>query len=233
MSVRRGTGEHINIPERMLCYSGAMPRPRVHDPDTILDAVESMAVASGLAAVTIRAVSTAVGVSNGALYHQFGSRGGLLGRAWVRAGRRFLDLQRKLVDASGGTDAVVAAAQAPALFAEEHPASARLALLFPPEEIAAAGLPDDLADELAALRKQLRALMIELAQSAWGRSDRAAVDTITTCIVDLPTAVLLHRDRLGEPTALRHLRAAVQAVVEIGPGPLIRRSSPDATKGTP
>lgn len=217
---QHGRPDISTITEQMLCYSGGMPRPRVHDPDAVLDAVESMAVTSGLAAVTIRAVSAAVGVSNGALYHQFGSRGGLLGRAWMRAGRRFLDLQRALVDAaSTGTAAIVAAAQAPAVFAEDHPASARLVLLFPPHEIAAVGLPDDLADEVASLQKHLLALMIELAQSAWGRRDRAAVDTVTTCIVDLPTAVLLHRDRLGDPTALRHLRAAVHAVLEIGPSP--------------
>jgi AcrR family transcriptional regulator len=209
-----------------------MPRPRVHDPDTVLDAVESMAVHSGLAAVTIRAVSAAVGVSNGALYHQFGSRGGLLGRAWVRAARRFLDLQRELVDAaSSGIEAIIAAAQAPAVFAEDHPVSARLVLLVPPHEIAGLGLPGDLADELAALQKQLLDLMIELALSAWRRRDRVAVDTVTTCIVDLPTALLLHRDRLGDPTALRHLRAAVQAVLDIGPSPLT--DNPIPTKGAP
>jgi AcrR family transcriptional regulator len=218
--------------EQMLCYGVAMPRPRVHDPDTVLDAVESMAVNAGLAAVTIRAVSAAVGVSNGALYHQFGSHGGLLGRAWVRAARRFLDRQRELVDAaSSGIDAITAAAQAPAAFAEDHPVSARLVLLVPPHEIAGIGLPDDLADELAALQKQLLELMIGLAESAWGRRDRAAVDTVTTCIVDLPTAVLLHRDRLGDPTALRHLRAAVQAVLDVGPSPL--PSSRNPTKGAP
>lgn len=218
--------------EQTLCYCGAMPRPRVHDPDTVLDAVESMAVTSGLSAVTIRAVSAAVGVSNGALYHQFGSRGGLVGRAWVRAARRFLDLQQQLVDAaSSGPDAIAAAAQAPAVFAEDHPASARLVLLFPPHEIAAVGLPDDLADEVASLQKHLLALMIELAQNAWGRRDRAAVDTVTTCIVDLPTALLLQRDRLGDPTALRHLRAAVYAVLEIGPSPSNDNHRP--TKGAP
>src|ERR1700737_1755135 len=62
-----------------------MPRPRVYEPDRVLDAVESLAVASGPAAVTIRAISAAIGVSNGALYHTFGSRSGLMGRAWPDA----------------------------------------------------------------------------------------------------------------------------------------------------
>ncbi len=50
---------------------------------------------SGPAAVTIRAISAAVGVSNGALYHTFGSRSGLMGRAWLRAGRRFLSCAKR------------------------------------------------------------------------------------------------------------------------------------------
>ena len=40
----------------------------------------------GPAAVTIRAISSATGVSNGAVYHTFGSRAGVLARAWLRAG---------------------------------------------------------------------------------------------------------------------------------------------------
>ncbi|MFZ1165505.1 MAG: TetR/AcrR family transcriptional regulator, partial [Mycobacterium sp.] len=40
-----------------------MPRPRVYDPDRVLDAVETLAVASGPAAVTIRAISATVGLS--------------------------------------------------------------------------------------------------------------------------------------------------------------------------
>ena len=76
-----------------------MPRPQVYDRDAILDAAEELAVQRGVKAVTIRAVSERAGISNGAIYHAFGSRGGLAGRAWVRAARRFLALQREAVDA--------------------------------------------------------------------------------------------------------------------------------------
>ncbi|EUA07005.1 bacterial regulatory s, tetR family protein [Mycobacterium xenopi 4042] len=51
-----------------------MPRPRVYDIDRMLDAAESLAAESGPSAVTIRAVAAAAAVSNGALYHTFGSR---------------------------------------------------------------------------------------------------------------------------------------------------------------
>lgn len=201
-----------------------MPRPRVHDPDAVLDAAESLAVAAAPAAVTIRAISSTVGVSNGALYHTFGSRAGLLARAWIRAGRRFLQVQNALVDASlatpgrdAGIEAVVAAADAPAVFAEQHPDSCRLLLTTPREALLEPELPDEIAGEIADLEAQLVQLMIRLARAVWDRKDAAAVDTITICIVDLPTAILLRRDRLHSTNARSQLRAAVRAVLQTEP----------------
>ncbi|WP_301123768.1 TetR/AcrR family transcriptional regulator [Mycolicibacterium fortuitum] len=201
-----------------------MPRPRVYDPDAVLDAAESLAVRSGPASVTIRALSDAVGLSNGALYHSFGSRAGLLGQVWLRAGRRFLALQCELVEqADHGADAISAAAQAPVVFAERHPASARLLLQVSRDQLLSHDLPAELTEQVQELEKQLVDLMIELAMDTWDRRDRAAVDTVTTCIVDLPTAILLHRNRLDDPTARHHLGAAVAAVLAVGPAPSPRR----------
>ena len=201
-----------------------MPRPRVYEPDRVLDAVESLAVGSGPAAVTIRAISAAVGVSNGALYHKFGSRSGLMGRAWLRAGHRFLTVQNTLVDkalAKGGTRAaVVAAADAPVVFAEQYPDSSKLLLTVRRDELLNSHLPDEIATELTDLDRLLVGLMIRLAVGVWDRKDARAVDTITTCIVDLPTAILLRRDRLANATAREHLRASVRAILDVGPPPL-------------
>jgi AcrR family transcriptional regulator len=204
-----------------------MPRPRVYEPDRVLDAVESLAVASGPAAVTIRAISAAVGVSNGALYHTFRSRSGLMGRAWLRAGWRFLTVQNDLVDKALSTTgpqaqvaAVVAAADAPAVFAEQYPDSSKVLLTVSREELLDSDLPDDIAIELGDLDRLLVGLLIRLAVNLWDRKDARAVDTITTCIVDLPTAILLRRDRLANPTAREHLRASVRAVLDVGPPPL-------------
>lgn len=199
-----------------------MPRPRTHDPDTVLDAAESLAVRSGPAAVTTRAVAAATGVSNGAIYHTFGSRAQLLGRTWLRAARRFLDLQTALVDAAldghGDIEAVVAAAQAPATFAERHPDSSRLLLAVRREELLGE-VPEALAAELAATETALVELLVRLSRQLWQRGDRHAVDVMTLCLVDLPTAVLLRRDRLPEPQAREYLRSAVRAVLAVGPPP--------------
>ena len=207
-----------------------MPRPRVYEPDRVLDAVESLVVASGPAAVTIRAISAAIGVSNGALYHTFGSRSGLMGRAWLRAGRRFLAVQNALVDqalsAAGRRDSVVAAADAPVVFAEQYPESSKLLWAVSREELSNSDLPDEIATDLSDLERLLVGLMIRLAANLWDRKDALAVDAITTCVVDLPTAIVLSRNRLGSATARDHLRASVRAVLDVGPPPLEKRKKP-------
>jgi AcrR family transcriptional regulator len=207
-----------------------MPRPRVHDPERILDAAESLAVESGPAAVTIRAISAATGVSNGAVYHSFGSRGALLGRAWLRAGRRFLEAQASLIDhaltSSGpqaAVDAVVAAADTPVVFAEKYPNSSALLWTVRREELLDDDLPDEIAMELKDLDALLIDVMIRLSLRMWDRKDAGAVDTIAMCIVDLPAGIVLKRNRLRSKTARQQLHAAVRAVLEIGPPP--RRGS--------
>ncbi|GAB4586104.1 TetR family transcriptional regulator [Nocardia sp. IFM 10818] len=198
-----------------------MPRPRVHDPDGVLDAAESLAARSGAAAVTIRAVAAATGVSNGAIYHSFPSRADLLGRTWIRAAQRFLEVQQELVQASSdsGADAVVAAADAPAAFAQRFPESSRLLLTVRRGDLLGDELPAPVAAELDQLDRRLLELLKQLARDLWGRKDSRAVDVITTCVVDLPTAILLQRDRLAGPVAREHLRAAVRAVLAVGPPP--------------
>jgi AcrR family transcriptional regulator len=210
-----------------------MPRPRVYEPDRVLDAVESLAVASGPAGVTIRGISAAIGVSNGALYHSYGSRAGLVGHAWLRAGRRFLTVQNALVDEAlsktgpqSAVTAVVAAADAPVVFAEQYPESSKLLWAVSRDELLDSDLPDEIATELSDLDRLLVGLMIRLAANLWDRKDALAVDAITTCIVDLPTAIVLNRHRLGSATAREHLRASVRAVLDVGPPPLAKGKKP-------
>ncbi|MBF6210117.1 TetR family transcriptional regulator [Nocardia puris] len=204
-----------------------MPRPRFHDPEVVLDAAEALAAGGGPGAVTVRAVAAATGASNGALYHTFGSRAGLLGRTWLRAAHRFLAVQTELVDASekdsgvehSGIAAVVAAAEAPSVFAERYPGSSRLLLTLSRDRLLGEDLPGDLATDVAAAERALVALLVRLARRLWGRGDRRAVDVLTLCVVDLPTAILLDRDRLADPDARARLRAAVRAVLAEGPPP--------------
>ncbi|WP_113702203.1 helix-turn-helix domain-containing protein, partial [Nonomuraea lactucae] len=96
-----------------------MPRPRTHDLDRLLDVAERLVAEGGLEPFTVRGLAAASGVSNGAIYHAFGSLPVLLGRMWLRAAGDFLDLQEELARAVRGSGpeaavaAVVAAASAP------------------------------------------------------------------------------------------------------------------------
>jgi AcrR family transcriptional regulator len=190
-----------------------MPRPQVYDRDAMLDAAEELAVEGGVKAVTIRAVSERAGISNGAIYHAFGSRGGLVGRAWVRAARRFLALQRQAVDAEGDPiRAVVAAADAPAVFSEQYPSSARLVLGTSREELIGEA-PPEVQAELCSLDTDFRDLLIRLSIAVWDRKDAASVAVIEDCVVGLPTGLMLRRPMPPTDATRRRLAAAVEAIL--------------------
>ena len=190
-----------------------MPRPQVYDRDAMLDAAEELAVEGGVKAVTIRAVSERAGISNGAIYHAFGSRGGLVGRAWVRAARRFLALQRQAVDAEDDpVRAVVVAADTPAVFSEQYPLSAQLWLRIPREELIGEA-PAEVQAELGALDTELRDLLIRLSIAMWDRKDAASVAVIEDCVVGLPTGLMLRRPMPPTANTRRRLAVAVEAIL--------------------
>ena len=192
-----------------------MPRPQVYDRDAMLDAAEDLAVDGGVKAVTIRAVSDRAGISNGAIYHAFGSRGGLVGRAWVRAARRFLALQRQAVDAEEDpVRAIVVAADAPAVFSEQYPSSARLVLGTSREELIG-DAPPEVQAELGALDMELRDLLIRLSIGMWDRKDAASVAVIEDCVVGLPTGLMLRRPMPPTDATRRRLAAAVEAILSV------------------
>ncbi|MEU4838939.1 TetR/AcrR family transcriptional regulator [Nocardia testacea] len=201
-----------------------MPRPRVHALDPLMDAAERLAIDSGPAAVTVRALSEATSVSNGAIYHAFGSRAGLMGQVWLRAAQRFLALQHQAVDralAAGNShadaiEAVVVAADAPAEFLLQQPASGRFLLTVPRRELLGSSeIPDDIAEQLRQLDQTLTELFVNLSRGVFDRADREAVAVIRDCVVQLPTALLLRGRRNPDPTVRQRLAAAVRAVLAV------------------
>ena len=202
-----------------------MPRPQVYDRDAMLDAAEQLAVEGGVTAVTIRAVSERAGISNGAIYHAFGSRGGLVGRAWVRAVRRFLTLQKQAVDAEADpVRAVIVAADTPAVFSEQYPLSARLWLSIPRDELIG-NAPAEVQSELRALETDLRDMLIRLSIAMFDRKDAAAVAVIEDCIVGLPTGLMLRRPMPPTNDTRRRLAAAVEAILSVKLGEMNARTS--------
>lgn len=205
----------------------------MHDLDQLLDVAEQLVADGGPEGFTVRGLAAASGVSNGAIYHAFGSLPVLLGRLWLRAAGDFLDLQVELVDATPGSgheaavEAVAAAAMVPAILADRRPAAARMLTTVRRDQLLGPKVPDELAEAMYALDRRLIALLTRLSRALWGRADRASVEVVTMCVVDLPTAFF--RRALSEPSAdgrpmigsdrRERLEAAVRAVLALPPPP--------------
>lgn len=66
---------------------------------------------------------------------------------------------------------MVAAADAPAVFAEQYPNSSTLLLVVRREELLEPDLPEEIGSEIKALEARLISLMIRLALRVWERKD--------------------------------------------------------------
>ncbi|MCW2814873.1 MAG: TetR family transcriptional regulator [Nocardioides sp.] len=191
-----------------------MGRPRQHDLDGLLAHARRLWVGDGVDAVTMRALTAASGASNGAIYHAFGSRDGLLARVWAREADTFLAFQREEVERAGDpTAAVLAAALAPARYADRDQDAARLLLATTADRLMTPELDDDGRELLHRLRHDLGTLLAGLADALWGRRDRSAVTMVRYCVVDLPGALLLQGSDLSDPVAHHALEHAVRGIV--------------------
>jgi AcrR family transcriptional regulator len=195
-----------------------MPRPRTHDLDHLLDVAEQVVTEGGPAGLTLRRLASATGVSNGSIYHAFSSKDELLARIWLRAAQRFLRMQATRVEAaladenaSGSqVDALVQAALTPVVFAARYPAAARLFFMQRRDRLVTAELPAWLVEQLQSVQTQFTDLMVRLAESLWQRHDRVAVETIATCLVDLPGG-LLRRQLEAAPGLDHHAESRIAA----------------------
>lgn len=208
-----------------------MPRPRVHQPDAILDAAEHLIVEHGRSHLTIRALAERAGASNGSIYHSFGSLETVIGAAWLRRAQLFLLLQRTAVDealtAGDAHRAVRAAADAPARLAEQDQRAAQLLVTLQRDDVLTDAVAPAVADDLRALDTALAETLRRLAEATWQHADKATLSVITTCVVRLPAALLFREIRTGavRPHTRAQLAAAVDAVLTCGLPPPSKRSS--------
>ena len=134
-----------------------MARPRLHSLDDLLDVAEQIVVSGDPGGLTLRGLATTAGVSNGTIYHAFGSKEELLARLWLRASARLADLTVDAVSATAAQDAaskVVAVATAPLRLAQRHPGSARLFFGQRSDQLFTAEIPGELVSALLDLRAE-------------------------------------------------------------------------------
>ncbi len=199
-----------------------MGRRRVHDRDAILDAAEELFAAGGVRSVTVRALADRTGAPSGSLYHLFGSRSELLAHMWVRAARRFLGVQRAAIDAALGREgdtaieATVVASTTIADMTDEWPNAAAVLRGQSRDALIGPALPGPLLAEIERLDGALLEQLRRLADALWQRTDRAAVETVAACVVDIAGALLLNpRPRIIDERAA--VRAAVEGVLRQEP----------------
>jgi len=124
-------------------------------------------------------------------------------------------LQKRAVDAEDDpVRAVIAAADAPAVFSEQYPSSARLILGIPREELIG-DAPAEVRAELRALDSDLRDLLIRLSLAMFDRKDAASVAVIEDCVVGLPTGLMLRRPMPPTNDTRRRLAAAVETILSV------------------
>lgn len=168
-----------------------MAATRKHDPEVILDAACRIAVQHGPRAVSVAAIAASSGAPVGSLYHQFGSRDGIVAAAWLRALHRFQGAVLTAADArpEDPVAAGTAMARAAVLFAGSHPADARLLLAVRRADLLD-GADATLGLRLAELNAPVEAALGSVAQRLAGATDGPALDAVLRAVVDLPAGAL-------------------------------------------
>lgn len=201
-----------------------VPRPRIHSLDELLDIAEELVTGGEPGGLTLRGLADSAGVSNGTIYHAFGSKEELLARLWLRATARLGAIMQHAVRLPGdeplggqpAREAVVAVALAPVVLARTHPASAQLFFAQRRDQLFSTDLAPELLAELEAVQKRFSGLLVALARQVWERSDRIAVEAITACVVDIPGGLLRRRlleGRTIDAASERRIEKAVRAVL--------------------
>lgn len=202
-----------------------MPRPQKHTTDAMLDAARELILEGGSRAATVEAIAARSGAPTGTIYHRFGSRDELIGRAWVRAVRRS---QAGWLEAMGREDpreAAVGAALALVEFCRSHPEDGRLLLSYSRAELMGAKVGRDLTGtrqsaelraELAELNEPVERAVTDLCRRLYGRASRPNLERTMLAVFDLPYGAVKRHLDVGEPPPARVgelLASAVRAVI--------------------
>jgi AcrR family transcriptional regulator len=211
-----------------------MARPRLHSLDDLLDVAEKLVIGNDPAGLTLRALATGTGASNGTIYHAFGSREELLARLWLRAASRLGAIMGDAVqngingecEGESARQAVVAVALSPAVLARRHRESAQLFFAQRRDQLFSTALTREIVDELQAIQERFTELLVSLARRVWARADRTAVEAIAACVVDVPGGLLrrplLEGREVDCATELR-IEAAVRGILSVPLDPPQRR----------
>jgi AcrR family transcriptional regulator len=194
-----------------------MPRPQVHQTDTMLDAARDLLLADGGPAATVDAIAEASGAPMGSIYHRFGSREALITRLWMRAVYRSQASFVAAIEDPEPKEAAVGAALSIIDFCQEHPADAQLLASFGREDLLGVTGEGPLAEELEELNRPVERAVSGLAKRLYGKRTRTALDRTMLVVFDLPYGATRRHLVAGArlPSTLRSdLEEAARAVID-------------------
>jgi AcrR family transcriptional regulator len=194
-----------------------VPRPALHETDTMLDAAQQILLADGARAATIEAIAAASGAPTGSIYHRFRSRDELIARIWIRAVRRSQAVFLDAIEGDDPREAAVRTAMSILDFCEEHPADARLLVTYRQQDLVRAISEGPIHDELEELNRPLVRAVGNLSRRLFRKRSRKALERTIRITFDLPYGAarrhLLNGTRF--PPGLRaDVERAVRAVLD-------------------
>lgn len=193
-------------------YYPHMARPEKHATDTMLDAARELLIEGGAPSATVDAISTATGAPTGSIYHRFGSRDDLIARLWIRAVQRSQGTFLAALDKPDPREGAVAAGLSIIDFCRDHPADARLLVVFRYEDLAKSAPSAEIAGELAVLNRPVERAVVELAKRLYGSANRGAIDRTMLAVFDLPYGAV-RRHLIAGRTLPRGLRADLRRAI--------------------
>lgn len=188
-----------------------MGRPKYDDGD-FLDAALAIAAERGPLAVTVGAIADRLAAPVGSFYHRFASRDVLLGELWLRT---VIDFGQGISAALDAGDGLGAALHTPA-WVREHPAEARLLLLYHRDDFVHGEWPEALRDGVATQTARMEAGFARFARLVFGRAGRDEVRRAQFLLAELPVAAVrqhLQRREPPPPTVDELIQTTYRAVV--------------------
>jgi AcrR family transcriptional regulator len=193
-----------------------VPRPELHDSDSILDAARRVVLNDGRGAATVAAIAEASGAPIGSIYHRFGSVDDLLAEIWIRAVRRSQARFRAAAEQADPIEAAVGAALSVYDFCVDNPADARLLVSLRLEDLAGGQINPRQRADLEQLNEPVEAVVKELARRIYGRASRRSLDWVIMAVFDLSYGAVRRPLATGEklsPERREAVEAAVRAVL--------------------
>lgn len=162
--------------------------------EQFVNATLKIAAGQGPAAVTIAAVAQEVNAPVGSVYHRFLSRNVLLAEVWLKVVSSFQGAFLQALEKGIGLEAALHTPR----WVRQHPAEARILLLYRREELAEGDWPDNLKKRVLLIKDALDNGIADYVRRTFGKVDRRGINLTVFALIDVPYAAVIRHIRQGK-----------------------------------